>query len=656
MQRDFRSTAEFAETAAFYESLFLPGTDHVSSVADYAASPDGKTAYFTGRSFPAALEAGPSTRLYRLSLKGGEVALLSHAAARLPRPSPDGRVLCYVVASETGAGDSLVFHPLASAQGRLQVQIDGLIEQVRWSADGGRLLLVVAGLGADLAGYQGGYATAPTGGEGPEWLPQVSTGGGDAFWRRLWVYDCRSGALRQVSRPHSNIWEASWCGEHIAVIASGDHSEGSWYQATLNLLDPASGEERVLYASPDQMALPEGSPDGKAVAFVEAVSSDRGILCGTLRTVPAAGGGASTVNTRSVEVSHLAWVDADRLHFTGQTGFFTVVGEASLKTGAVTELWRSTDFSCGEWNPISAPLPGARALIVAEAYNHPPMLAVVGDGGLEIVRVFASEGALKAASEAAPAEPVSWTAPDGLEIQGWLVRPAGDKPAPLVLDIHGGPVWASRNRWLARTRATPLLVRHGCAVLYPNPRGSSGRGQDFARLVKGDMGGADTLDFIAAVDHLIAAGVADEARLACTGSSYGGFMSSVLVTRDRRFAAAAPISPVTDWFSQHRTSQIPYFDELFLDGSASDPNGLFFQRSPAMFADKVRTPTLILAGALDKNTPPGQAQEFFQSLLEHGVETALVMYPQDGHSLRGYPAYIDSAARILAWFGQHLRL
>jgi dipeptidyl aminopeptidase/acylaminoacyl peptidase len=164
------------------------------------------------------------------------------------------------------------------------------------------------------------------------------------------------------------------------------------------------------------------------------------------------------------------------------------------------------------------------------------------------------------------------------------------------------------------------------------------------------MGGADTYDLIAALDHLIARGLADPAKLACTGSSYGGFMSCRLVTKDQRFAAAAPISPVTNWQSQHRTSQIPFFDEIFLDGSPYDLEGPYFTHSPVLEADRVRTPTLLLSGRRDKNTPPGQALEFYTSLAERNVETVLVNYPEDGHSLRGFPAYVDSAARISAWF------
>jgi len=151
-------------------------------------------------------------------------------------------------------------------------------------------------------------------------------------------------------------------------------------------------------------------------------------------------------------------------------------------------------------------------------------------------------------------------------------------------------------------------------------------------------------------------GVVDNDRVACTGTSYGGFMSAWLVTQDSRFAAAAPISPVSNWFSQHGTSQIPWFDRDFLDDTPANPTGRFYSRSPAMFVDRVRTPCLVMAGALDKNTPPGQGLEFHQGLLEQGVQSVLVTYPEDGHSLRGYPAYLDSAARILNWFAPRLGL
>jgi dipeptidyl aminopeptidase/acylaminoacyl peptidase len=202
---------------------------------------------------------------------------------------------------------------------------------------------------------------------------------------------------------------------------------------------------------------------------------------------------------------------------------------------------------------------------------------------------------------------------------------------------------------------TPLLVSQGYAVLNPNPRGSSGRGQEFARHVFGDMGGADTHDFLSGIDALVERGVADPDSIAVMGGSYGGYMAAWLVTQDSRFAAAIPISPVTDWYSQHFTSNIPFFDALFLDGDPEAPGDNFHARSPVAHASKVRSPCLNIAGALDRCTPPGQAEEFHRALLEHGVESQLLIYPQEGHGVRAFPAVIDVCTRILDFLGAHLR-
>lgn len=655
MKRDFRTTDAFAAVDQFYETLFAPGTGHVFGVEEVVPTLEGLHALATGLAFHGGLLDGPERRIYGVDLASGDFADLFGCPGRLARPSPDASRLACVVTRD-GGGETLC---LAGQDGQAAVdyRIEGLIEQIEWSADGAQLLMVVAGAGADLAGYQGGYALQVAQ-DGPDWLPEVQADGDTRLlWRTLWVLDTATGATRRVSKEGTNVWEASWAGpDQVAAVCTGDHGEGSWYRATLRQIRIDDGCETELYRPVDQIGLPVGSPDGYHVAFIEAVCSDRGILCGTLKVVDRLGR-VRVPETGNVEVTGIVWRDDATLQCAGQDAFDTVVGGVSLDGDGLVASWASRELTCGNWYPWAQPLPGGRSLIVVEAYTQAPALAIVDDGVLTIVKSLEAPGAAAAMRDCGRVEPAIWTAPDGLEIHGWMVRPNDTKgTVPLVLDIHGGPVWASRNRWMGRCRATPLLVRQGCAVLYPNPRGSSTRGQAFAAKVRGDMGGADTGDLIAAVDHFVAIGFADVERLACTGTSYGGFMSSWLVTQDSRFAAAAPISPVTNWFSQHRTSQIPHFDMEFLDGSASRGDGLFFTRSPVMYAGQVRTPCLIMAGALDKNTPPTQALEFHQAVREGGGESVLVIYPQDGHSLRGYPAYLDSAARILSWFGDRLRL
>src|SRR5206468_9988670 len=137
-----------------------------------------------------------------------------------------------------------------------------------------------------------------------------------------------------------------------------------------------------------------------------------------------------------------------------------------------------------------------------------------------------------------------------------------------------------------------MLLAAGYAIFQPNPRGSSGRGQAFAREVFGDMGGADTYDYLSGLDALQDQRVADPKRIGVTGGSYGGFMASWLITQDQRFAAAVSVAPVTNQVTEHLISNIPHFQMLFLADHYRNCNGKYFSRSPIMFAEKVKTPTL----------------------------------------------------------------
>jgi len=253
-------------------------------------------------------------------------------------------------------------------------------------------------------------------------------------------------------------------------------------------------------------------------------------------------------------------------------------------------------------------------------------------------------------------EPVTWKAPDSLEVQGWLVKPHGKAPYPLIVNIHGGPLWQWRPMWLGRNGAALLmLLKRGYAVLFPNPRGSTGRGQEFARRVLGDMGGAETTDHLSGIDHLVAQGVVDPQRLGVTGGSHGGFMTSWIIGQDPRFAAAVPVAPVTNWVSEHLISNLPHFCSMSLADRYTSASGKYFERSPIMHAHKVKTPTLNICGALDRCTPPSEAMQFHNALLENGVKSVLVTYPEEGHGVRKFPAMVDYAARVVGWFEEHIR-
>src|SRR5258708_10552084 len=147
-------------------------------------------------------------------------------------------------------------------------------------------------------------------------------------------------------------------------------------------------------------------------------------------------------------------------------------------------------------------------------------------------------------------------------------------------------------------------------------------------------------------DYVGGRGLADPGRLGVPGISYGGFMTSWLITQDPRFAAAVSVAPVTNHVSTYLLSNIPQFKTLFLGDVYTNPTGKFFQRSPVMQAHKARTPMLNICGALDSCTPPQEATQFHNALRHNGVTSVLLTYPQEGHGLPKYPAAIDYTARI----------
>jgi dipeptidyl aminopeptidase/acylaminoacyl peptidase len=653
--RDIRGTATYAEIEALCTAIRRPGSGLVSDALEPDVAPDGARVVFSGV-VAAALEGGLPTRVCAVDLATGDLRILTAGpnVDRSPKHAPDGSRIAFLSDRRRRGDYQLHFLDPSTGEVSAAPTVDGWVEYLHWSPDARRILLGVAGHGADVSSGQGATTSALGQDGSPSWMPDVESGDDEAAWRRLWVYEIADGTVRPVGPPEANVWEGVWCGDDAAVaVVSPGPREGLWYSARLEVLELAGGRREILVPE-TQLGWPAASPSGRRIAVVEAFCSDRLIVAGDLRLVDPTGGGARTIDTRGVDVTFATWRTEDRLLFAGHRGLESVVAIYDAAADRTTEVWASRELTTGGRYISLAPIGDAGdGVLLGENFTRAPEVAVLEGGAYRTVRSF-DLGYADAAAAIAAVETVTWNAPDGLEIEGWLLRPEGEGPHPVVLYVHGGPVLLSRPTFLGRLPLPLALVQHGYAVFSPNPRGSSGRGQAFARLVQGDLGGADSRDLLAGLDALVERGIADPTRIGVTGTSYGGFQSSWLVTQDRRFAASVPTSPHTNQVTAQLLSNISEFMPLFLGGRFDDPTGVYPERSPVMHARNVVTPTLSVAGALDECTPAEEAAQFHRALREHGVPTELVVYPEEGHGVRSYPALIDYVARAVDWFERHM--
>lgn len=652
MLSDTAASAEYAAVAEHLRRLHEPGFGRPHSITEPHVTADGAQVIVTGTVFDE-LVGTPRTAIYRVAEGEFTEVPTGTGSARCARLSPDGRTLAFL--SDRAMTGVFQLFLLSDERGEVAApSVPGSVEYAHWSPDGRCILLGVAGLAADLAGGQGSGRIAVD--DSPsDWHPTIEDGTCQSGWRSVWLYTVDGQELRELSTEGMNCWEAGWCGpSHVVAVTSRAPAEDDWYDAVWTLIDISTGVSRELLHSEVQLGLPAGSPDGRYACIVQAVCSDRGIVAGDLTLVDLASGSQTGVDTGGTDVTAVQWIDTDRLGYLGQRHLDSVAGVIDVRTGTYQEI-ASTAMSFGGGRyPDGAFLADGRAVVVRSGYDLPPQLARLGGDGCEVLASTAHAGTDYLSSVAGTAEPVTWAAPDGLQVEGILCRPPGTGPFPVVMHVHGGPIWAYRNTWSMSYAWVPLLVSRGYAVLNPNPRGSGGRGQKFAQQVVGDMGGADTYDHLSGIDALVERGVADPSRIGLIGGSYGGFMSSWLVTQDSRFAAAVALAPVTDWYSKFFTSNNGVWAKGFLGADPEQPGSLAHTRSPVLQASKARTPCLNVAGAKDRCTPPGQAREFHQALLAHGVESVLAIYPQEGHGVRAYPAMTDFLTRVVLWFERHM--
>ncbi len=618
-------------------------------------------------------------------------------------PSPDGKLVAWTQTAAVMEGEKSEFRThifLARADGSGRVQLtrgEKSAASPQFSPDGGFVLFA-----SDRTGKRNLYRIAVAGGEAEQltdWKGalggfQVSPDGRqiaftgaeedkdeekrkkekndfkviDANPRNhtLWAMPLEGempGTPRRLVAATYHVGSFTWSPDsrHIACEHRPTPEADDARRSDIAEVEVASAAARELVATPAGESQPRYSPDGRYLAFTRTLEGARRIDGVQIVLFTRADGKTRPLAPTPDESPFLMdWTaDSTRILFSEPRGVRTVLYAVAVD-GPVGPLFTPRRGTLGMGSRLNRA--GTHLGLTMQTTEDPVEAYVVGlaSGGAGApVRVSEANTALTR-PPLGKTELIRWKSKDGLEIEGLLTYPPGyetTRKAPLILNIHGGPAGVFGESFIGGPGLYPIatFAAKGYAVLRPNPRGSSGYGLKFRKAVAQDWGGLDFQDLMAGVDRVVALGVADPARLAVMGWSYGGYMTAWTVTQTTRFKAAAMGAGITNHVSMYGTQDIPSVYEDYFGGTPWEQPAVYAKSSPMNFIAGAKTPTLILHGEQDARVPIGQAFEFYRALKKLGVETKMVTYPRTPHGPNEPKFTLHVMEQNLEWVEKHLR-
>ena len=481
----------------------------------------------------------------------------------------------------------------------------------------------------------------------------------DLKYQRLSLLNVGEKTTRLLTSDNRQVMLMDWSpdGKEIAFLHTKAPGADYWTESDLSLLKLESGEIRLLTTAPGAKSHPFFSPDGKQIATTISDHPTRWAGFANLAVIPASGGEPRLLSETCNGSPNLAgWSeDGKSLIFSENIGTLTQPSSVEIASG------ETTNYDHGNALQSEFKLNVARTHVgFRRVTNEAPVEAFVTS-----LKKFNPVQVSRANSEF-PGHPVGrtevirWKSPDGEEIEGLLTYPVDHTPGhsvPLILNIHGGPAGVFQQGHIASATIYPIAAfsSNGFAVLRPNPRGSTGYGKRFRYANEKDWGGKDYQDLMSGVDHLIASGFADPNRTGVMGWSYGGFMTSWVISQTNRFKAASIGAPVTNLTSFTGTADIPSFLPDYFGAQPWDDPAIYEKHSPVLQMQGATTPALIQHCEGDLRVPISQGYEVYNALKQQGVEVRMLVLPRQDHSPREPRALLKIMQTNLEWMQKHLQ-
>lgn len=475
---------------------------------------------------------------------------------------------------------------------------------------------------------------------------------------KLWrVPFSESGRQPAVQLTHGE-WsdtDPDWSpdGEEIAFVSARHEARDTENTRDIWALPAAGGEPRRVTEFSGPKSSPRWSPDGGTIAFLGHEHAVGGGFNTKLWVVPASGGEPACLTSdfdHTLTEGSLRWSDDGRaLRFLCQDQGAVHLYQVAVAGGTPERILGGDQQLAGYSST------GSRTVFIAGNTTEPAEVSLVEDS--QERRLTDVNAAWKDEVERPAPERMLVTSEDGTRVEGWLIKPVGFRDGeryPVLYNIHGGPHAQNGYTFLDEFQ---VQAGAGFGVFFVNFRGSTGYGERFAESINGNVGVLDYQDLIAGLDALLRVPWVDPARLGVLGGSYGGYLTSWLISHTDRFAAACSERAVNNWLSKVGTSDIGFMQHREIGADPWQDPLHYLRCSPIFYVKQIRTPTLIVHSENDLRCPIEQAEQLYTALKLQGVETRFVRFPEENHELSrsGKPSRrIQRFEEQLAWFRRHL--
>ncbi len=629
-------------------------------------SPDGKQIIYA-RSFMDIMTDRRLSNLWITDISGKDHRPLTtgNHNQRSPLWSPDGKKIAYL-SNESGKTQ---IHMLWLDNGQ-SAKISNLqtgVSNLKWSPDG-RWLAFTMRVKKDAQSF-GNMPKKPKGAkwaDAPKYIDRLvyrSDGSGyvEESYNHIFVMPTEGGSPRQISNGDFNHSNPEWSKNSQSIFCSANRQKDWEYDqrnSEIYSIDLLSNQYTPLTKRYGPDGNPSLSPNGEWLAYTGYDDKKMGNHLTRIHLMKTDGSEKKAL-TKDIDLSFgsMLWDDDGKGLYVfynekgnSKVGHLNLNGELNNLANNLGSSSIGRPYSGGQFDVANGNI-----AFTQSTPEQPSELALYNSSTKATSTLSnLNDDILPRKKLAQVKEKWFESSFDGRKIQGWVMTPPdfdSKKKYPLILEIHGGPFTNYGDRFSPELQ---LLANAGYVVLYTNPRGSTSYGKEFADLIHHNYPSNDYDDLMSGVDAVIKEGYIDTDRLFVTGGSGGGVLTSWIIGKTDRFAAAVVAKPVINWYSWALTSDIAGVVDYWFPGKPWDHQEHYMKRSPISLVGNVKTPTMLLTGEQDYRTPISESEQYYQALKMQKVPAAMVRIQGASHGIAAKPSnLLAKVSYILAWFEKY---